>query len=113
MARIALISRNPAMSMGLSATDHTVDEIRPSDLDDWLLAEEDIGFDALVLDLGSPSTASRLVGDLRASGRWIPVLLVATNEPSWSDEAVRPSQRARPLLSDRPQQASERCRPIC
>ena len=40
MARVALVSRNPAMSMGLAATDHAVSEIRTSHIEDWLTAGE-------------------------------------------------------------------------
>lgn len=83
MARVALVSRNPVMSMAFSASDHSVAEIRPSSLGDWLERGEDVGVDALVLDLGSPQNAQQVVGDLRAQGRWVPVLLVATDDPAW------------------------------
>ncbi len=83
MARVALVSRNPVMSMAFSASDHSVAEIRPSSLGDWLDRGEDVGVDALVLDLGSPQNAQQVVGDLRAQGRWVPVLLVATDDPAW------------------------------
>ena len=64
-------------------------EVRASDLDEWLDGGEDVGVDALVLDLGSPRPlASRVVGDLRAQGRWVPVLLVATDDPAWSDADI-------------------------
>lgn len=88
MARVALVSRNPVMSMAFSASDHSVAEIRPSALNDWLASGEDVGVDALVLDLGSPQSAKQVVGDLRAEGRWVPVLLVATSDPGWDDPEV-------------------------
>ncbi|MCZ3387859.1 MAG: GAF domain-containing protein [Actinomycetia bacterium] len=88
MARVALVSRNPDMSMAFSASDHSVAEIRPSGLDDWLAGGEDVGVDVLVLDLGSPKDAQRVVGDLRAQGRWVPVLLVAASDPAWSESGV-------------------------
>ena len=88
MARVALVSRNPVMSMAFSASDHSVAEIRPSNLDDWLAGDEDVGVDVIVLDLGSPTKAQRVVGDLRAQGRWVPVLLVATADPAWGDAAI-------------------------
>lgn len=69
--------------MGLSATAHDVVEVRPNFIDDWLAQGNDADVDALVLDLGSPSDALRLVGDMRAQGRWIPVLLVASSPDGW------------------------------
>lgn len=83
MAQLALVSRNPVMSMGLSALDHDIVEVRPHNLDDWLDAGNDAGVNALVLDLGSPTRALQLVGDLRANGRWTPVLLVASSDDGW------------------------------
>ena len=70
--------------MALAATEHSLDEIRPGDLEGWLAGGGEVGVDALVLDLGSPTAALSLVGDLRAEGRWVPVLLVATLEPGWT-----------------------------
>ena len=71
--------------MALAATEHSLDEIRPGDLEEWLAGSGEVGVDALVLDLGSATTALSLVGDLRAEGRWVPVLLVATLEPGWTN----------------------------
>src|SRR4051812_35172089 len=88
MARLALVSRNPVMSMALTATDHDLVEVRGFDLDDWLTAESDTDVDALVLDLGSAQTALRVVGDLRAASRWIPVLLVTTHDSAWSSTEI-------------------------
>ena len=85
MALVALVSRNPGMSMALAATEHSVEEIRPGDLEGWLAGSGEAGADALVLDLGSPTAALSVVGDLRAQGRWVPVLLVATSDLAWSD----------------------------
>lgn len=83
MARVALVSRNPVMSMAFSASDHSVAEIRPSGLTEWLERGEEEGVDALVLDLGSPQKALQVAGDLRAQNRWVPILLVATDDPAW------------------------------
>ncbi len=83
MARLALVSRNPVMSMGLSATDHEIEEVRPNALEEWLESGNEAGVDALVLDLGSPTKALQVVGDLRAAGRWTPVLLVADSDGGW------------------------------
>ena len=83
MARLALVSRNPIMAMGLSAADHDIIEVRPNSLDEWLASGNDADVDALVLDLGSPAETLRVVGDLRAEGRWTPVLIVASAPTGW------------------------------
>jgi len=83
MARLALVSRNPIMSMGLSATEHDIVEVRPNSMAEWLAQGNDADVDALVLDLGSASEALRIVGDMRAQGRWTPVLLVASSPSGW------------------------------
>ena len=88
MARLALVSRNPVMSMAVTSADHEVFEVRPQDLDDWLASGSDADVDALVLDLGSPKEALRVVGDLRAQFRWIPVLLVSSSEPGWDSQEL-------------------------
>ncbi|MEO8329089.1 MAG: hypothetical protein ABI586_03700 [Candidatus Nanopelagicales bacterium] len=88
MARLALVSRNPVMSMGLSSTDHEIQEVRPSALADWLEAGGDADVDALVLDLGSAAVALNIVGDLRASARWTPILLVASDDVGWDSPEI-------------------------
>ena len=74
--------------MALTATEHSIEEIRPGDLQDWLAGGGDVGADALVLELGSSTAALDLVGDLRAEGHWVPVLLVASSEPGWTSEEL-------------------------
>jgi CheY-like chemotaxis protein len=111
MARLALVSRNPAMSMALSATDHSVVEVRPAQLEDWLNNRDDVGVDALILDLGSPATAGRVIGDLRVQRRWTPALVVVGNEAeaTQSDVSRMPGVDvlALPLTPERLQAAVE------
>ncbi|MDH4159732.1 MAG: hypothetical protein OEV62_05695, partial [Actinomycetota bacterium] len=88
MARLALVSRNALMAMGLSAADHEVVEVRVGEVDPWLLGSGPEDVDALVLDVGTPTEALRVVGDLRDRGHWLPVLLIASHDTGWDDPAL-------------------------
>ena len=62
VARILVVSRNPAMAMSLAATDHEVLEVRPADFGAWII-DEDVA-DALVLDLENPRLSVAAVTNL-------------------------------------------------
>lgn len=104
MSRVLVVSRNPAMAMGLSATDHEVCDLRPSALGDWISSTATA--DALVLDLESPSLATAAVARLREHGKLAPVLLVSSDRPGWDEpqmtgleaSAVLPLPITRPAL---------------
>ena len=83
MARILVVSRNPAMAMSLAATDHEVLEVRPADFGAWII-DEDVA-DALVLDLENPRLSVAAVTNLRAHAKLAPVLLVSNDHPGWDD----------------------------
>ncbi len=67
MARVLVVSRNPAMSMSLAGGEHEVDTCRPALLDRWTEGTEQA--DAYILDLGEPDDAIAAVEHLRATGR--------------------------------------------
>jgi hypothetical protein len=71
------------MAMSLSATDHEVIEVRPSEFGAWIL-DKDVA-DALVLDLENPRLSVAAVTNLRAHAKLAPVLLVSNDHPGWGD----------------------------
>lgn len=81
MARVVVVSRNAAMALGLSGTEHDVLEMRPTTFGEWIESDEDC--DALVLDLESPVLAAAGVAKLRDNGKSAPVLLVSSDSPGW------------------------------
>ncbi|MGH8940460.1 MAG: hypothetical protein ACRDV2_14105, partial [Actinomycetes bacterium] len=83
MARVLVVSRNPAVAMGFSATDHDVVDLRPRAFGAWIDGDEDA--DALVLDLQSPQLSAAAVNNLRTHGKVVPVLLVSSDVPGWSE----------------------------
>lgn len=78
-----VVSRNPAVAMGFSATDHDVVDLRPRAFGAWIDGDEDA--DALVLDLQSPQLSAAAVNNLRTHGKVVPVLLVSSDVPGWSE----------------------------
>ena len=87
MARVVVVSRNAAMALGLSGTDHDVVDMRPNIFGDWI--ESDDHCDALVLDLESPVLAAAGVTKLRDIGKSAPVLLVSSDRPGWDSPELR------------------------
>jgi CheY-like chemotaxis protein len=102
MARVLVVSRNPAMAMGLSATDYEVVDLRPPAFGAWIDTGEDA--DALILDLENPKLAVAAVTNLRAHGKLAPVLLVSSDRPGWDDPQMRqlPAAAVLPLPISRP-----------
>jgi hypothetical protein len=102
MARVLVVSRNPAMAMGLSATDYEVVDLRPPEFGDWITGGEDA--DALILDLENPKLAVAAVTNLRAHAKLAPVLLVSSDRPGWDDPEMRqlPATEVLPLPISRP-----------
>lgn len=87
MPRVLIVSRNPAMAMGLSATDYEVAELRPPAFGAWIEGEAEA--DALILDLDSPQLSLAAVSNLRDHGKRAPVLLVSSASPGWDDPRLR------------------------
>jgi hypothetical protein len=102
VARILVVSRNPAMAMGLSATDYEVVDLRPPSFADWITGDDDA--DALILDLDNPKLAVAAVTNLRAHAKLAPVLLVSSDRPGWDDPEMRqlPATEVLPLPISRP-----------
>lgn len=88
MATVLIVSRNPAMAMGLSSTDHDVVELRPQVFGSWIENDEEHA-DALILDLESPQLAAAAVANLRAHSKLAPVLLVSSDRPGWDSDDMR------------------------
>ena len=103
MARILVVSRNAAMAMGLSATDHEVVDLRPSAFESWM-EQGDRDLDALVLDLIEPAVALDAVTRLRARALLAPALLVSSDVPGWDSPELRhlPAAQVLPLPISRP-----------
>jgi hypothetical protein len=97
MARVLVVSRNPAMAMGLSATDYEVVDLRPPSFGEWISGADDA--DALILDLENPRLAVAAVTNLRAHAKLAPVLLVSSDRPGWDDPEMRqlPAAQVLPL----------------
>lgn len=97
MARVLVVSRNPAMAMGLSSTDYDVVDLRPPSFAAWIDGDDDT--DALILDLENPALALAAVTNLRAHAKLAPVLLVSSDKPGWDDLAMRnlPAAEVLPL----------------
>jgi hypothetical protein len=102
VARVLVVSRNPAMAMGLSATDYEVVDLRPPAFGAWIDTANDA--DALILDLDNPKLAVAAVTNLRAHGKLAPVLLVSSDRPGWDDPEMRqlPAAAVLPLPISRP-----------
>ncbi|MGH8969500.1 MAG: GAF domain-containing protein [Actinomycetes bacterium] len=102
MARVLVVSRNPAMAMGLSATDYDVVDLRPDGLGTWVEGSDNA--DALVLDLEDPSLALSAVTHLRARAKLAPVLLVSSDRQGWDAPEMRrlPAAEVLPLPVSRP-----------
>lgn len=95
MTRVLVVSRNPAMAMGLSATDHDIVELKPPAFGEWIAGPDHV--DALVLDLESPALAAAAVVNLRAHGKPAPALLVSSDRPGWDAPELRDLLNARVL----------------
>ncbi len=102
MARVLVVSRNPAMAMGLSATDYEVVDLRPPEFGDWIAGTDDA--DALILDLENPRLAVAAVTNLRAHAKLAPVLLVSSDRPGWDEPEMRrlPAAAVLPLPISKP-----------
>ena len=102
MARVLVVSRNAAMAMGLSATDHVVTDLRPHGFGEWIAGQADA--DALILDLESPALAAAAVTNLRAHAKHAPVLLVSSDRPGWDAAEMHdlPAALVLPLPISRP-----------
>ncbi len=102
MARVLVVSRNPAMAMGLSATDYEVVDLRPPEFGDWIAGTEHA--DALILDLENPRLAVAAVTNLRAHAKLAPVLLVSSDRPGWDEPEMRqlPAAAVLPLPISKP-----------
>ncbi len=102
MARVLVVSRNPAMAMGLSATDYEVVDLRPPAFAEWISGGDDA--DALILDLENPKLAVAAVTNLRAHAKLAPVLLVSSDRPGWDDPEMRqlPAADVLPLPISKP-----------
>lgn len=87
MARVVVVSRNAAMALGLSGTEHDVVDMRPNTFGEWI--ESDDHCDALVLDLESPVLAAAGVTKLRDVGKSAPVLLVSSDRPGWDSSELQ------------------------
>lgn len=101
MPRVVLVSRNPVLAFGLTGAGCDVTEVAPSRLAQWLDDEGDIGYDALVIDVGDARTAADTVGDLRARGHWIPVVLLAGGAPDALAALPRTTVVATPVTAQR------------
>lgn len=89
MRRLLVVSRNPAVSMGLVAGDHDVLEVRPNAFDTWVERCRDEPLDAIVLDLESADSAWHAITELRARAQMAPVLVVPGDGIEWDDERLR------------------------
>jgi hypothetical protein len=81
MARLLVVSRSMALAMRI-ADDHDVVEYPAERLED-LAPGEDV--EAVVLDLGEPSSAMQALDRLRDRGFATPVLIVSGYQPAWKE----------------------------
>ncbi|HEU0131916.1 MAG TPA: hypothetical protein VFQ85_13080 [Mycobacteriales bacterium] len=97
MAAVVVVSRNPALGMGLRHQGHEVTDVRPDRHGDW--TRDARIADAVVLELSDAVAAESAVQRLRAEGTGVPVLLVSNSSPGWETTAehVGPAARVLPL----------------
>src|SRR5437899_2399691 len=82
MRRVLVVSRNPAMAVGLQTPDNEIAEVRPGALPAWLNSHFE-ALDVVVLDLGRPEETAQALDLTRSLFPAIPVLAVAGPVPGW------------------------------
>lgn len=86
MAHVTVVTRNPAIAMGLTHHGYDVTDVRPDRHGDW--ARQAIGSNAVVLELSDAVAADAAIRRLRAEGLGVQVLVVANDTPGW-DETIQ------------------------
>ena len=97
MTAVVVVTRNPALAMGLQHHGYDVVDVRPDRYGDWV--HDAHGADAVVLELGDAIAAESAVQRLRAERVPLPVLLVASSSPGWdiTAEHLGPGTKVLPL----------------
>src|SRR5690349_24386316 len=85
MATVVVVTRNPALAMGLRHHGYDVYDVRPDKYGEWM-ADARVA-DAVMLELSDAVAAEAAVQRLRASGLGLPVLLVSNQSPGWETTA--------------------------
>ena len=80
MDAILVVSRNAAMTFGLTAT-YDVQDIRPDRFGEWSQRVGEVA--AVVLELEDPVAASSAILQLREARQTVPVLVVSSSRPGW------------------------------
>ena len=80
MDAILVVSRNAAMSFGLTAT-YDVQDIRPDRFGEWSHRVGEVA--AVVLELEDPVAASSAILQLREGRQAVPILVVSSSRPGW------------------------------
>lgn len=85
MATVVVVTRNPALALGLRHHGYEVYDVRPDRYGDWMADARTA--DAAMLELSDPVAAEAAVQRLRSAGLALPVLLVSNNSPGWETVA--------------------------
>lgn len=85
MRPVVVVSRNPAIAIGLQRFSEDVVGLRPDGARPW--REEAAASSAVVLDLGSPEVAGEAVALLRGDGVGIPIVLIGGPQAGWEELA--------------------------
>jgi hypothetical protein len=97
MPTVVVVTRNPALAMGLRHHGYDVTDVRPDRHGEW--TREARAAHAVVLELTDAVAAEAAVQRLRAERLGLPVLLVSNDSPGWETTAahIGPAARVLPL----------------
>ncbi|HVF03615.1 MAG TPA: hypothetical protein VNA20_02125 [Frankiaceae bacterium] len=96
-AAVLVVTRNPALAMGLQRHGYDVADVRPDAYGDW--TREAASVAVVVLELPDAVAAEAAVQRLRSGRNGVPVLLVSNTSPGWETVAghADPGTRVLPL----------------
>ncbi|HEX8004376.1 MAG TPA: GAF domain-containing protein [Mycobacteriales bacterium] len=93
MAHVTVVTRNPAIAVGLTHHGYDVTDVRPDRHGDW--ARQATGTQAVVLELSDAIAADAAVRRLRADGNGVQVLVIA--QDGWDEVLAHSGPGVRPL----------------
>jgi hypothetical protein len=81
MRHVVVVTRNPALTVGLTHHGYDCADVKPDRHGEWV--REARSADAVVLELSDALAAESAVQRLRGEGLGVPLLLVSNDKPGW------------------------------
>lgn len=92
---VTVVTRNPAIAVGLTHHGYDVNDVRPDRHGDWV--RQAFGSNAVVLELSDPIAADAAVRRLRAEGNGVQVLVIRSDIGGWDEVLAHAGEGVRSL----------------